>query len=106
MLSLYKEEFPSSSLSDNIDLEVANYYFKNEKYRYALKWFNRISENSVLKLDRPEFNFNKGYSLFSAKKYKEARPFFQKVKNDKKYQSDAHYYLGHIAYQLEDFDSA
>jgi len=106
MLSLYKEEFPSSSLSDNIDLEVANYYFKNEKYRYALKWFNRISENSVLKLDRPEFNFNKGYSLFSAKKYKEARPFFQKVKNDKKYQSDSHYYLGHIAYQLEDFDSA
>ena len=106
MLTLYKEEFPSSSLSDNIDLEVANYYFKNEKYRYALKWFNRISENSVLKLDRPEFNFNKGYSLFSAKKYKEARPFFQKVKNDKKYQSDSHYYLGHIAYQLEDFDSA
>ena len=60
----------------------------------------------MLKLDRPEFNFNKGYSLFSAKKYKDARPFFEKVKDDKKYQSDSHYYLGHIAYQLEDFDSA
>ena len=44
--------------------------------------------------------------MFSAKKYKDARPFFEKVKNDKKYQSDSHYYLGHIAYQLEDFDSA
>ena len=106
MLSQYKEKFPNTSLNENIDLDIANYYFKNEKYRYALKWFKRISENSVLKLHRPEFNFNKGYSLFSAKKYKEARPFFEKVKDDKKYQSDSHYYLGHIAYQLEDFDSA
>ena len=106
MLTQHKEKFPNSSLNDNIDLEIANYYFKNEKYRYALKWFNGISEESVLKLDRPEFNFNKGYSLFSAKKYKDARPFFEKVKDDKKYQSDSHYYLGHIAYQLEDFDSA
>ena len=40
------------------------------------------------------------------KKYKKAKPYLEKVKNNSKYESDAHYYLGHIAYQLEDFDGA
>ena len=30
----------------------------------------------------------------------------EKVNDNKTYESDAHYYLGHIAYQLEDFDGA
>ena len=44
--------------------------------------------------------------MFSAKRYKQAKPFLENVKNIKDYESDAHYYLGHIAYQLEDFDTA
>ena len=46
MLSQFKEDFPSIYNSKNIDLDIANFYFQNEKYRYALKWFNRISEKS------------------------------------------------------------
>ena len=53
MLSQFKEDFPNSIASENIDLDVANYYFNNEKYRYALKWFNTISENQVSKKDLP-----------------------------------------------------
>jgi len=34
-----------------IDFDVANYYFNNEKYRYALKWFSRVSENQIPKLE-------------------------------------------------------
>ena len=44
--------------------------------------------------------------FFSAKNYKNAKPYLEKVKDDKSFESDAHYYLGHIAYQLEDFDGA
>lgn len=106
MLSQFKEDYPNSIASENIDLDVANYYFSNEKYRYALKWYNTISEKQVSKKDLPEYNFNKGYSLFSARNYKKAKPYLEKVKDNKIYESDAHYYLGHIAYQLEDFDSA
>ena len=32
--------------------------------------------------------------------------FLEKVKFNPKYESDAHYYLGHIAYQLEDYEGA
>ena len=106
MLVQFKEDFPNVIATKTIDLDVANYYFQNEKYRYALKWYQRISESEVPKMDQPLFNFNKGYTLFSAKNYKKARPYLEKVKDHKPYESDAHYYLGHIAYQLEDFDGA
>ena len=106
MLVQFKEEFPNSIEANSIDFDVANYYFNNEKYRYALKWFSRVSENQVPKASIDEYNFNKGYTLFSAKKYKQAKQYLEKVKQNKVYESDAHYYLGHIAYQLEDFDEA
>ncbi len=106
MLRQFKENYPNSIAIKTVDLDVANYYFKNEKYRYALKWFNRISDNEVPINELSTYNFNKGYTLFSSKNYKKARPYLEKVKNNSTYKSDAHYYLGHIAYQLEDFDSA
>lgn len=106
MLKQFRQDYPNSLESESIDFEVANFYFNNEKYRYALKWFMRISENQVPKLERPVFNFSKGYTLFSAKRYKQAKPYLEKVRDNKTFESDAHYYLGHIAYQLEDFDEA
>jgi tetratricopeptide (TPR) repeat protein len=106
MLVQFKSEFPSAKESKTIDFDVANYYFNNEKYRYALKWFSRISENQIPKLELPLFYFNKGYTLFSAKRYKQAKPYLEKVKKNEEYESDAHYYLGHIAYQLDDYNTA
>ena len=106
MLSQYKNDFYKIGASRNIDFDIANYYFQNEKYRYALKWFNRISEKDITKIDLPKYFFNKGYTLFSAKKYNQARNLLEKVKDNKNYESDAHYYLGHISYQLDDYDGA
>jgi tetratricopeptide (TPR) repeat protein len=102
----FELEYPGSTLKEKVVLDLANYYFDNQEYRYALKWFSKIKESQLEKREIPKFNFNKGYSLFSAKRYKLAKPFFEKVKNVKKFKSDANYYLGHISYQLEDFDSA
>jgi tetratricopeptide (TPR) repeat protein len=106
MLMQFKSEYPNAKESATIDYDVANYYFNNEKYRYALKWFSRVTESQIPKLEVPVYNFNKGYTLFSAKRYEQAKPYLEKVKNAKDYESDAHYYLGHIAYQLDDYDTA
>ena len=106
MLLQFKTEYPNAKESATIDFDVANYYFNSQKYRYALKWFSRVSETQIPKLELPLFNFNKGYTLFSAKRYEQARPYLEKLKDNKEYESDAHYYLGHIAYQLDDFDTA
>jgi tetratricopeptide (TPR) repeat protein len=106
MLTLFKENYPTERESLAIDFDVANYYFANEEYRYALKWYLKIDESYVPKLEQPTFQFNKGYSLFSAGRYAQAKPFLEKVKTNKNFESDAHYYLGHIAYQLNDYDNA
>lgn len=106
MLAQFKTKHPGAYESKTIDLDVANFYFNNQEYRYALKWFLNIEESFVPKFEQPEFYFNKGYSLFSAGRYSQAKPFLEKVKTNKNYESDVHYYLGHIAYQLNDFDKA
>ena len=67
MLSQFKEDFFNIYNLKNIDFDIANFYFQNEKYRYALKWFNRVSEKDVPKIELDHYYFNKGYTLFSAK---------------------------------------
>ena len=86
--------------------DAANFYFQNGKYSYALKWFNRISENDVSRNQQNTYYFNKGYSLFVSKRYSDAKKYFQKVQNDNDYRENANYYLGYIAYQLENFEEA
>ena len=54
----------------------------------------------------PLYYFNKGYTLFTRKQYQQAAPLLEKVKFNPRYESDAHYYLGHISYQSEDYEGA
>ena len=78
MLDQFKEDYFNRYNSKNIDFDIANFYFQNEKYRYALKWFNRISEKDVPKIELDLYYFNKGYTLFSAKNYKKARALLER----------------------------
>ena len=43
MLNAYIIDNPTSYLSETAFYDAANFYFKNGKYSYALKWYNRIS---------------------------------------------------------------
>lgn len=106
MLTAYMVDHPTSYLTETAFFDAANFYFNQGRYSYALKWYNKIGEREVSKVQRPEYNFKKGYSYFVSKRYKNAKPLFEKVKGLPVYQSDANYYLGYIAYQLEDFEEA
>ena len=106
MLNSFIIDNPTSYLSETAYYDAANFYFKNGKYSYALKWFNRISEKDVSKNQKDTYNFNKGYSLFVSKRYNDAKKYFQNVQNGSEYQENTNYYLGYIAYQLENFEEA
>ena len=62
-------------------------------------------EREVAKALHPIYNFNKGYTYFASKRYKNAKPLL-KNQRTAPVPVDANYYLGYIAYQLEDFDEA
>lgn len=105
-LPFYLERNPISTLGSQLPFDMGNFYFKNKKYSYALKWYRNIRIDQLADWSKDMFYFNKGYSLFHVKRYNAAKPYLEKVKNTNKYQSDAHYYLGHIAYQMEDYEYA
>ncbi len=105
-LPYFIERNPINTLGNKLPFDMGNFYFKNNKYSYALKWYRNIDEDQFVDELKDRFNFNKGYSLFHVKRYNAAKPYLEKVKNTIKYQSDAHYYLGHIAYQMDDYENA
>ena len=52
MLTSYITDNPTSYLSETAFYDAANFYFKNGKYSYALKWYNRVSEKDVSKTQK------------------------------------------------------
>ncbi len=102
----FVKRYPTSTKRNSAFLDVADYYFENGKYPYALKWYTKVDQSSMSRKDKERFNFNMGYALFSSKKTKEAERYLSKVTTSPTYGSQAKYYLGYIAYQQDDYEGA
>jgi len=102
----FVRDYPTSPKQNQAFIEVAHYYFEQGKYPQALEWFDRVDESTLGYDELDKFNFQKGYSFFSAGKKKEATPYFNKVLNSKEYGSQAKYYLGFMAYEGDDYKQA
>ncbi len=86
--------------------EIAFFSFEQGQYPQALEWFDKVDENSLSDSDLDKFNFQKGYSYFSANNKKQATPYFNSVLKSPVYGSQAKYYLGFMAYEGDDYKSA
>ncbi|MBT8312814.1 MAG: hypothetical protein HKP23_08305, partial [Flavobacteriaceae bacterium] len=85
--------YPTSTKRNSAFMDVADYYFENGKYPYALKWYRKVEQGAVASKDRDRFNFNLGYSLYASKKPKEAERYLNRVVNSPEFGSQAQYYL-------------
>ena len=106
LMENFVANYPTSTKRNSAFMDVADYYFENGKYPYALTWYRKVDQNSMSALEKERFNFNMGYSLFSSKKSKEAERYLSKVTTSATYGSQAKYYLGYIAYQQDDYEGA
>ncbi len=106
LMENFVANYPTSTKRNSAFMDVADYYFENGKYPYALKWYKRVGQSNIPRKDRERFNFNMGYSLYASKKTKEAESYFNKVSNSPAYGAQAKYYLGFIAYQEDDYEEA
>jgi len=106
LMENFVANYPTSTKRNSAFMDVADYYFENGKYPYALKWYRKVDQNSMSAPEKERFNFNMGYSLFSSKKPKEAERYLSKVTTSPTYGSQAKYYLGYIAYQQDDYEGA
>ncbi|HEY6144122.1 MAG TPA: tetratricopeptide repeat protein, partial [Flavobacterium sp.] len=106
LMERFVADYPTSVKQNQAYIEVAHFYFSQGNYPKALEWFDKVDESNLSNTDREKFNFQKGYSFFSAKNKKEATTYFNKVVNSKEYGSQAKYYLGFMAYEGDDYKQA
>ncbi|PID68805.1 MAG: hypothetical protein CR989_04265 [Flavobacteriales bacterium] len=106
MMRDFVERYPTSLKQNKAFLEVGDYYFKNGKYPYALKWYKNVETRNLSIKQEEDHNFKYAYSLFSVRSYVQAKKYFQKLLNSQEYGSQAKYYYGFIAYQGDDFENA
>lgn len=76
-------------------LEMADYYYAARKWDKAIQLYNQIDGSGMSKDQRLALKFKLGYAYFVRKKFKEARPHFQQIKNiPGEYAMPANYYFG------------
>ncbi|PCI35494.1 MAG: hypothetical protein COB60_03050 [Flavobacteriaceae bacterium] len=106
LMQNFVDKYPTSTKRNDAFMDVANHYFKTGKYSYALKWFGKASTDNLTGSSLEAYNFKYGYALFVRKDYKNAKQYFGKLLDSKKYGSQAKYYYGYMAYQDDDYKTA
>ncbi|UOX32764.1 tetratricopeptide repeat protein [Flavobacterium sediminilitoris] len=106
LIEKFVEDYPTSTKQNQAYIEVAHYYFEQGSYAKSLEWFDKVNESSMSYEDQEKYNFQKGYSYFTAKNTTEASKYFNKVLNSKTFGSQAKYYLGYMSYETDDYNTA
>ena len=106
LVERFVEENPTSPLRNSAYVDVADYYFDNGRYPYALKWYKKVDQGSLDRQERERYDFRMGYALFHSNSPGQAEQYLQRVSNSPEYGSQAKYYLGYIAYQQDDYQAA
>ncbi|GAB2773629.1 tetratricopeptide repeat protein [Salinimicrobium soli] len=102
----FVQRYPTSTKTNAAFLDVADYYFNTGKYSLARKWYDTVDQGNLTRSEKERFYFNNGYAYFKANQFEEAKNYLNKVKDSKKYGSQAKYYLGFMAYEGDDYQQA
>jgi len=102
----FVEDYPTSNKRNAAFNDVGDYYFRNSKYAYALKWYDRVEDENLSRKEVEQYSFKKGYSLFHTNQKKKAKKYFNKIEDSELYGAQAKYYLGFLAYQGDDYTEA
>ena len=87
--------------------DLGTHYFKQENFKQAIEYFEKVLPESLDKDAALERNFKLGYSYFKDKKVDKAAPIFNSIKTGNyKYIYAANYYAGYSNYKLENYPEA
>jgi len=106
LIERFVEDYPTSNKHNAAFYDVGTYYFRNSKYAYALKWYDKVDEERLGRKEIEHYSFKKGYSLFHTNQKKKSKKYFNKIEDSETYGAQAKYYLGFLAYQGDDYNEA
>jgi len=106
LLEDFVSQHPTSSKRNAAYLDAATYYFDNQKYALARKWYEKVDQGNLSRAEKQKFNFNNGYAYFKIQRFNQAKKYFNRVQDSPDYGAKATYYLGFIAYQGDNYKEA
>lgn len=91
-----------------LSYHLARYYFIKEDFSNALTYFERAGLENLSNEEIADSKFEKAYCYFSLKKFAEAKPLFDEIRQlpENKYFIPANYYYGYINYTDRNYNEA
>lgn len=106
LVEQYLEDFPNATNTSGMQLEIADYYFKTQKFGLANRWYDKIEVSGLDPLQKEQYLFNRGYTEYRQKNFQKAQYYLKQVANSSSYGEKASYYLGFMAYNNNDYKEA
>jgi TolA-binding protein len=101
------KEHPENPLTKLAYFHIGKSYFKQNKFKETLEWFNKVQAGELNGRENSEYKFRKGYAYFVMDDYKQAQLLFSEIKDRKTaFSEDAIYYFAYIAYLNSDYGVA
>ncbi len=103
----FLEAFPESVKANIAKFELGNYHFQKERYRRALRWYQKMDTRKLRPEELNEYVFKNGYCAFDNKEYDRASGYFQQLINQTgPYAARSKYYYGYVQYLNSNYETA
>lgn len=106
LLREFAEAYPASPQALPARLAAADYFFFSHHFGNALAAYEDIDYSRINPADRPLYSYRKALSMVKSGHYKEARPIFSALRDNRKFNLAADYYLAYLDYVEGDTESA
>ncbi|MDD4150080.1 MAG: tetratricopeptide repeat protein [Bacteroidales bacterium] len=106
-LQSFIEGHPESSNNNNAAFQMANYHFRNRKFKDAIQWYDKTQRMNLTNEDQSEYFFKLGFSHFARNDFDRAAKSFYESKDDTNiYGPMSLYFYSHIKYISEQYQTA
>lgn len=106
-ITSFIEDHPESRNSNDAAFQMANFNFRNKKYKDALDWYEKTDRLSLSEDEQSEYFFKSGFSHFARKDFDRAAKAFYESKDAKTiYGPMSLYFYSHIKYISQQYQTA
>lgn len=106
LLRDFSETYPASPLAIPAKLAAADYFFFAHKFGSALAAYQDIDYDRINPADRPLYDYRKALSMVKSGNYSDARPIFANLRDNKKFNLAADYYIAYLDYVDGEYEKA
>lgn len=106
-ISSFVDTYPENALAGEANLYLGKIFFRDNKYKDALKAFKGVEVSSLGRAGKEELYFMIGYSELKTGDPAAAKAYFQRVSNQKSfYYGQSKYFLAHIDFVQGNYKQA